>query len=413
MSELASAPAMPPAADLASAVLTPQPQRLQIRFTGKGGEYFRIWIVNLLLTLLTLGIWSAWAKVRKTRYFWTNTQLGGAAFQYHGNPVAILRGRLLAAAFFVAYSVAGRISVSAGMVAGVVLVLLGPWFFFKSMRFKLANTSWRGLRFGFESTASEAYLVLAPAAIAGVIFFATFGMAERFKAGAWPHPWAFLVSDLMFLALLPWGHARIKAYQHGHARYGTLSFNFLPSTAAFYGVYRNAFVIALPCGVLAVFLAVAIAKAMVGSGAGPEAAKAMFFPMMAVVYALMMLVNAVVGSYVAARLQRLVWASTHATSSTAGVIFGTPAPSLGPVRFSTTVGALRLMRLWVVSGLLTLLTLGLYWPFAAVAIARYRLECTTVEAAEPLESIAAGGLSPERSATGEGAVDFFGWDIGL
>ena len=38
-----------------------------MRFTGIGWEYFRIWVVNMLLTLLTLGIYSAWAKVRKAR----------------------------------------------------------------------------------------------------------------------------------------------------------------------------------------------------------------------------------------------------------------------------------------------------------------------------------------------------------
>ena len=35
-----------------------------LTFTGRGGEYFRIWVVNLLLTLITFGLYSAWAKVR-------------------------------------------------------------------------------------------------------------------------------------------------------------------------------------------------------------------------------------------------------------------------------------------------------------------------------------------------------------
>jgi len=39
-------------------------QRLRLRFTGTGGEYFRIWIVNLFLTVLTLGIYSAWTLLR-------------------------------------------------------------------------------------------------------------------------------------------------------------------------------------------------------------------------------------------------------------------------------------------------------------------------------------------------------------
>ena len=51
-----------------------------------------------LLTLVTLGIYSAWAKVRKTRYFWQNTRLDGHAFDYHGDPRAILLGRIVALA---------------------------------------------------------------------------------------------------------------------------------------------------------------------------------------------------------------------------------------------------------------------------------------------------------------------------
>ncbi len=46
-------------------------------FTGRGGEYFRIWIVNILLILLTLGIYSAWATVRKRLYFYGNIRLAG------------------------------------------------------------------------------------------------------------------------------------------------------------------------------------------------------------------------------------------------------------------------------------------------------------------------------------------------
>jgi hypothetical protein len=65
-------------------------------FTGDGGEYFRIWIVNLLLTVLTLGLYSAWAKVRKAKYFRNNTRLDGHVFHFHGRPPAILRGRVLA-----------------------------------------------------------------------------------------------------------------------------------------------------------------------------------------------------------------------------------------------------------------------------------------------------------------------------
>lgn len=381
----------------AAASLAPEPQRLPVRFTGKGGEYFRIWIVNLLLTLVTLGIWSAWAKVRKTRYFWSNTQLGGAAFQYHGNPIAILRGRLLAGAFFVAYSVAGRISIAAGMVAGAVLMLLAPWFFYKSMRFKLANTSWRGLRFGFDSTAGQAYAVFAPAVALGILFFGALAAMQRIGSGDKPEPVPVLLAELAGFALWPWLHARIKAYQHGRARYGTLAFELEPSTGAFYGLYGKTLLVGLPFLLLFGLAMAGVFAATRIAGGDPGAVNRALVPIMVVTYASMLVAYSFAGAFFSARLQRLVWTRTRA----------------GLVRFETSVRARGIMRVWIGNGLLTLLTLGLYWPWAAVAIARYRLECMILEVGAPLETVAAGGSSLERSATGEGAVDFFGWDIGL
>ena len=53
--------------------------KLRLEFTGSGSEYFRIWIVNLLLTLVTLGLYYPWAKVRRLRYFYAVPQRPGDA----------------------------------------------------------------------------------------------------------------------------------------------------------------------------------------------------------------------------------------------------------------------------------------------------------------------------------------------
>jgi len=76
----------------------PRAESHSFAFTGSGGEYFRIWIVNLFLSIITVGIYSAWAKVRRERYFHSNLVLDKSTFAYHGNPVAILKGRLVVVA---------------------------------------------------------------------------------------------------------------------------------------------------------------------------------------------------------------------------------------------------------------------------------------------------------------------------
>ncbi len=83
----------------------PQP----LHFNGNGAEYFGIWIVNLLLTIVTLGIYSAWAKVRRLQYFYRHTELAGSSFDFHGSPIRILIGRLIALAMLIAYNVSVRL----------------------------------------------------------------------------------------------------------------------------------------------------------------------------------------------------------------------------------------------------------------------------------------------------------------
>ncbi|MDE0480371.1 MAG: DUF898 family protein [Gammaproteobacteria bacterium] len=51
-------------------------------FHGNGSDYFRIWIVNMLFTILTLGIYSAWAKVRSKRYFGGNRLRNNISIEY-------------------------------------------------------------------------------------------------------------------------------------------------------------------------------------------------------------------------------------------------------------------------------------------------------------------------------------------
>ena len=80
-------------------------------FTGDATEFFRIWIVNFALSVVTLGIYSAWSKVRTQRYFYSNTYVAGAPFEYLAKPIPILKGRIIAFVLFGAYLLSAQISV--------------------------------------------------------------------------------------------------------------------------------------------------------------------------------------------------------------------------------------------------------------------------------------------------------------
>jgi len=58
-------------------------KRYPVEFNGKGFEFFKIWIVNVLLTIVTLSLYAPWAKVRTRRYFYGNTVIDNSSFEYH------------------------------------------------------------------------------------------------------------------------------------------------------------------------------------------------------------------------------------------------------------------------------------------------------------------------------------------
>lgn len=133
--------------------------RTPIVFTGKAGEYFGIWIVNLLLSIVTLGIYSAWAKVRRKKYFYNNTLVDGVGFDYHANPIAILKGRIIAVVLFILYSMLSGFSPILGGLLAFALFLAAPWIIVRGMIFNARNSSHRGLRFDFDGSYSRAIRV--------------------------------------------------------------------------------------------------------------------------------------------------------------------------------------------------------------------------------------------------------------
>lgn len=123
---------------------------LPIEFRGKATEYFGIWIVNLALTVITIGVFSAWAKVRRKRYFLGNTYIDGHAFDYHAKGKQLLIGRVLVVAVLVGQSFIEEISpfVAFGTLLVIIFVLL-PWVINRSLSFNARMTSWRNVRFNF------------------------------------------------------------------------------------------------------------------------------------------------------------------------------------------------------------------------------------------------------------------------
>lgn len=121
-------------------------------FRGNAGEYFGIWIVNILLTIITFGIYSAWAKVRRMRYFRGNTFLDGHSFDYHARGKQIFIGRMIVFIVLAMINVVTQAFPLAGMISPVLFLIALPFFVYRSLRFNARVTSYRNIRFDFTGT---------------------------------------------------------------------------------------------------------------------------------------------------------------------------------------------------------------------------------------------------------------------
>jgi uncharacterized membrane protein YjgN (DUF898 family) len=358
-----------------------QEESLAFGFSGSGAEYFRIWIVNLLLTVATLGIYSAWAKTRRLQYFYRNTRLAGASFDFRGDPKAILRGRILAVMLLAAYHYAFGFSARAGIVTIALLLAAMPFLMRSALRFRLSNTWYRGLPFGFAGSVTGAYRVY----LLPVLMFILPG-ALAALAGRMPM--------LGFAALLylgwPLMHGAMKRYQHSNLVYGDQRAGFTLTSARLAGPYAAAFVFTL--GAFVVYgIGVYFAVSRRGADGGGIGSTLLIVGGVVMLYLFFL----VCGLFVMVRMNNMAWSDTRFPG----------------VRIESSMRLRSWLRLQAVNVLLTLLTLGLFRPFAAVRSWRYRLAHAQVEAPEGFE--AATGVAHRRAVTaaGDGSAEFLGIDL--
>lgn len=156
-----------------SMIVESESQFERLEFTGTGGEYFRIWIVNLFLTILTFGIYSAWAKVRTNKYFLQKTIFKGSGLDFHASALPILLGRIITVFLLFLNFVGGLQSKYLSILSLVLLVLLIPTIIVKSISFKTQNTSYRNIRFHFLGKITDFYKTMLRASWLPTFFLIT------------------------------------------------------------------------------------------------------------------------------------------------------------------------------------------------------------------------------------------------
>jgi uncharacterized membrane protein YjgN (DUF898 family) len=325
-------------------------------FRGDTREYFRIWIVNVALTIVTLGVYSAWAKVRTERWFYANTWVAGAPFQYLAKPIPILVGRIIAFVLFASYALAARFWPGAELVVLGVIAIVMPVLVVRGLRFRARYSAWRGLNFRFEGRVGEAYV-------------------------------RFLVAWLIVPLTLGFGYAWVKAAQKRyiveHHRYGGHRFRFAAKGEDFFGVYFAA----------GAMVAGAVAILTMSMGAIVQ------MQSMALFYAaLVMLYGAYFAAFVfvAARVANLVYNNT----------------AIAEHRFRSDVRAHGLAGIYLSNTVAILVSVGLLIPWAMIRLARYRAAHLVLVARGDLDAFVAESRASEGAA-GLELADAFDVDIGV
>ncbi|EEC3863964.1 DUF898 domain-containing protein [Salmonella enterica] len=127
-------------------------------FTGKGGKYFVICLVNFLLTCITLGIYAPWAMVKCRRYIYTNMTLNNQPFAYKATGSALFISMLLVfIIYIVSLSFIEHGHPGLGFTLFGLLIAIIPFMAVKGLQYQAMMTSLNGVRFGFQCSMRRAW----------------------------------------------------------------------------------------------------------------------------------------------------------------------------------------------------------------------------------------------------------------
>lgn len=393
-----------------------------LEFTGSGGEYFRVWIVNVLLSIVTLGIYTPWARRRTAQYFYGHTLVAGSPLEFTAQQRKMVMGFVLLMLITIAYQLA--VNTGQDTAVGLFLLsgaLLAPYIWASAMRFRLGATRWRGLRLQFTASWKEVYIASWPVfALALVWFCVFFGMqmlspdlaqaleaaeeegAKRALPSFTPAMGGLLALGLVLTVLcfirLEYNYKSLLVLR---AQVGAERGRWKPVYMDFVKVWLATVAVFILC-VLGVIASISI---LAGSSIALLAASSdrLGFWMFVVIFVaiiggmfLLFLASAPARAYREARMFQLLWNNTGLSHV---------------ARFKCHLRSGRYVGLRLKNMLFNLLTLGLYRPFARVSEYRMKLESVTLHVKGGVDQVAGAMVRHQQGGLGDALADAAGLDL--
>ncbi|MEP6829908.1 MAG: YjgN family protein [Rhizomicrobium sp.] len=336
--------------------------RNAMRFEGSAGEYFKIWIVNTALTIVTLGIFSAWAKVRSKRYFYGNTYIGSHAFDYHASPLRILLGRAIALGLLLIYFLTVAISPKLLGLWYLLFIVTLPWLIKSSLRFAARNTSYGNVRFDFAGT--------------------YWGALTAFLF------WQLLATITLFTTL-PLAHRARDYYMINNHSFGQVAFKTTIPAGKLYKIYLVG--LALIIGAL---IAIMLPYGLMPNAKAHEVSWALSVGVSSLTTIVVVLA---MPAFISAMTTNLALNNMQLGES---------------FKFESTLSPDRMAWIVLSNLVATVATFGLLYPWARVRRARYMASCIAITGPSDIGNIQSR-LIPPGGAVGEEVASFFDLDFGL
>ena len=381
-------------------------------FTGSGTEYFKIWIVNTLLTIVTLGIYYPWAKVRNNRYIYGNTSIEEKAFDYHATGKQLFFGYLIALFFLFLYNVLEYVLPIGNIVLIIFLLAIVPWLVWRSMKFNLRVTSFNNVRFSFVGGVAESYVIfLLVPLISFLALGITIYLLTLFEGSVISIVLGILLTNTIYVVGFAYFSVIKNRYIIYSTTYGDSEFdinicttNFIKIILKTVGVSFLLFIITASIIGTIVYFSYDLNYFMNLSETyktDPKSAIMIIYttllPLLAIGYILMIALSTIAYAYYMTETRAYIFKNTILDND---------------IEFLSNMKFLPYSYILVTNFLLILFTLGLAYPWAKVRVLKYAVENTSINFNNNFNGFINSKLKKE-SGFGEQVSDTLDVDIGI
>jgi uncharacterized membrane protein YjgN (DUF898 family) len=361
------------------------PERLAFTYVKRPG-LLKLTIVNLLLSIVTLGFYRFWAKTNVRKHIWSSVHINGEPLEYTGTGMELFKGFLMVffclilpyiLAVTAAHFVQGPESpIAIALQGAFFLAIYVLWGFaiYKARKFQLSRTNWRGIR----------GTLVGNAMIYSLLYFGSI-LAKSMSAG-----WATPVMNTVLAEQIT-----------NDMRFGDAAFKFKGRAGPLYPTYALCWILTFVAVVSVIILAVASSsiseqiKTIFTPDASPETIQEI-----AVYIALAAILFLLIFSLIIPMLWAVYTAKEMRTFAAYTRFDGVP--------FTLNATWFSVVRLTIINLLLIIFTFGVAWPFVQQRIVKFFVDRMTLDGLVDVDRIRQSSAAmPTR---GEGLADAF--DIG-